>query len=105
MASTTRGRITAPGLQSVAQMTSTPDATSRARDLAGAVSPSCRDRMKTFSAASAKKPLLKPRSSEIQATLSTCSGCRANTNEQSSAAFRLRVSRKARKKQSHVLAT
>src|SRR5438132_13991272 len=73
--SPTRGRTTAAGLHSMAQVTNTAEAASRARDLAGARSLSCRDKVRTFNAARAKQPLLRPRSSEIQLTLSTCSGC------------------------------
>jgi hypothetical protein len=70
----------------MAHRTNTADAASSVRDRVEALLPACRDRTSAFRASSAKQLLLKPRSSEIQPTLSNCRGCSANTSAQSNAA-------------------
>jgi len=92
IASATSGKIAAAGLQSIAPATNNADAPISARDLPTALIGTRRDRTSAFSARRAKNAQLTPRSSEIQATLSTCRGCSAKTREVIRAVFRRRVS-------------
>ncbi len=106
IASAARGSTTALGLQSIAQITSSADAASSLREpvWSPAWALVWRDRANAFSASKPKTPLVTPRSSEIQPTLSSCNGCSAKRSAESRATRARPVSRRTREKQSHALA-
>src|SRR5450631_4218228 len=68
IATATRGSAAALGLHSIAPITRSADAANSLRDRAWSLA--WRERTKVLSASSAKPPLVRPRSSEIQPTLS-----------------------------------